>query len=163
MNPLVASSAIAFYIHLVRGLDTQTITKEENDMANNKTVVDYFKKVTLALEAGSDPEHMNLTNGPFQHTFVFGVAADGITLFEKALFARAIGDQQTFDIKGENACEILGYLRTPLMDQLPVPPPFFLKARIVDIDQAENREVVQAMAAAINDCGDSGDCGCGCG
>ena len=131
-------------------------------MGNNKIVVDYLKKVTIELEAGSKSDHMNLTNAPFQHTFVFGVASDGITLFEKAFFAGTVGDQQTFEIKGENACDILGHLRTSLLSQLPVSPPFFLKARITNIVQAENREVIQAMAATLNDCGDNCDCGCGC-
>ena len=126
-------------------------------------VVDYLKKVTLEVEAGAGPNDMNLTNGPLQHTFVFGIGADGITPFEKVLFPGGIGDEQTFEIQKENACDLLGHLRIDLMGQLPSPPPFFLKACITHIVQAENREVVKAMAASISECGDDCDCGCGCG
>lgn len=132
-------------------------------MKDKKSVVDYLKKVTLELEAGSGPDRMDLTDSPLQHTFVFGVASDGITPFEKAIFSGAVGDERTFDIQGPNACETLGHLKAPLLDQLSVSPPFFLKARIAQITPAEDREVVQAMAAAVNDCGDGCDCGCGCG
>ena len=126
-------------------------------------VVDYLKKVTLELEAGTGPDDMNLTNGPMQNTFVFGVASDGITPFEKVLFSGNIGDEQTVEIRKENACDLLGHLRVDLLGQLPSAPPFFLKARITHIVQAESREVVKAMAAALSDCGADCDCGCGCG
>ena len=132
-------------------------------MSNDKIVVDHLKKVTLELEAGSGPDRMDHTDSPLQHTFVFGVASDGITPFEKAFFSCAVGDERTFDIQGQNSCDTLGHLRVPLLAQLPVSPPFFLKARIAHITQAENREVVQAMAATLNDCGGDCDCGCGCG
>ena len=131
-------------------------------MGTVKSHIDYLNKVTLDLEAGSRPDDMDLTKNPVQYSFVFGVAANGITPFEKALFAGAVGDAQTFAIQADNACDILGHLRSPLLSQLSVSVPFFLKARISHISQAENREVVQAMAATLADCGDGCDCGCGC-
>jgi len=132
-------------------------------MKDKKSVVDYLKKVTLELEAGTGPDRMNLTDSPLQHAFVFGVAHNGITPFEKAFFSRTVGDEHIFDIQGQNACDTPGHLTSPLLAQLPVSPPFFLKARITHVAQADNREVIQAMAATLNDCGDGCDCGCGCG
>jgi hypothetical protein len=143
-------------------VDTQPIVTKGNGMDNTKMVVDYLKKVTLELEAGSQPDDTDLTNGPVKHTFVYGVASDGITPFERAFFLGAEGDSHTFDIQGENARNTLGHLRSALLGQLPVSPPFFLKARITQIAQAGNREVVRAIAATINDCSNGGDCGCGC-
>lgn len=131
-------------------------------MKDENPVVDHLKKVTLALEAGSRPDRMDLTDIPLRQTFIFGVASGGITPFEKALFAHTVGDEETFDIQGHNAFETLGHLTAPLLAQLPVSPPFFLKARITGIAQAANREVIQAMAATLNDCGEGCDCGCGC-
>ncbi len=40
-------------------------------MGDNKTVVDYLKKVTLELETGSRQADLHLTNNPLQVTFVF--------------------------------------------------------------------------------------------
>ena len=160
LHSRLASTSIALYIRPFR-FNTQTFITNGNVMDGNKSVVDYLKKVTLELEAGSGPGDMNLTNGPLQRTFVFGVASDGISLFEKALFAGEVGDERTFKIQGDSARETLGHLRSVLIGQLSVSPPFFLKARITQIVQAENREVIQAMAATLNDC--SGDCDCGCG
>ena len=132
-------------------------------MDTDRKAVDYLTKVTLDLEAGSQADHMDLTNSPVQYTFVFGVAAHGITAFEKALYDGTVGDEQIFEIKKENAYDILGYLRFPLLNLLSAPLPYFLKARISHIAQAESREVVAAMAATVNECGDDCDCGCGCG
>ena len=154
---------LRFIFILCSDFNTQTIITKGNVMDNNKTVVDYLKKVTLELEAGSGPGDMNLTNGSLEHTFVFGVASDGITPFEKAFFGGVVGDERTFEIQGPDACETLGHLRSALLGQLPVSPPFFLKARITQIVPAGNREVVRAIAATINDCGEGGDCDCGCG
>lgn len=131
-------------------------------MDDNRTVVDYLKKVTLALEAGSEPDQMNITNGPLAHTFIFGVSAGGINPFEKAFFANAVGDMQTFNMRPENIGDILGHLKCALLKRLPASPPFFLKARITHIAQPENREVIQAIAASIEGCGTGCDCGCGC-
>jgi len=131
-------------------------------MKDDNAVVDYLKKVTLELEAGTGPDRMDLTQSPLQHAFVFGVASNGITPFEKAFFSCTVGEEQIFDIKGQNACDTLGHLTSSLLTQLPVSPPFFLKARIAHVAQADNREVIQAMAATLNGCGDGCDCGCGC-
>ena len=131
-------------------------------MGAPKKSVDYLTKVTVSLEAGSGPDNMDLTRDPVQHTFVFGVAAHGITPFEKALFEGGVDDERTFPIQKDQACDILGHLGPPLLSRLSAPLPFFLKARITHIAQADDREVIQAMAATLNACGDGCDCGCGC-
>ena len=132
-------------------------------MKAENPVVDYLKKVTLELEAGSEPDRMDLTCDPIRQSFIIGVASHGITPFEKALFSRSVGESQTFEITPENACEILGHLRSSLLRQLSALPRFYLKARITHITQPENREVVQAITASLHECGDGCDCGCGCG
>ena len=132
-------------------------------MSDTEIVVDYLKKVTLALEAGTLSDDMDLTTIPIRFTFIFGVATDGINLFEKALHAGAVDDERVIDIQPGTSNEILGHLKKDMLSLLPAPPPFFLKARITHIVQAENREVIQAMATSVSDCSGGGDCDCGCG
>lgn len=132
-------------------------------MSDTEIVVDYLKKVTLALEAGTLSDDMDLTTIPIRFTFIFGVATDGINLFEKALHAGAVDDERFIEIQPGTSNEILGHLKKDILSLLPAPPPFFLKARITHIVQAENREVIQAMATSVSDCSGGGDCDCGCG
>ena len=132
-------------------------------MSDTEIVVDSLKKVTLDLEAGTISDDMNLTTIPIRFTFIFGVAADGINLFEKTLHAGAVGDERFIEIQPGTSSEILGHLKKDMLSRLPAPPPFFLKARITHIVQAENREVIQAMATSVSDCSGGGDCDCGCG
>ena len=132
-------------------------------MSDTEIVVDYLKKVTLALEAGTVSDDMDLTTIPIRFTFIFGVATDGINLFEKALHAGAVDDERFIEIQPGTSNEILGHLKKDILSLLPAPPPFFLKARIIHIVQAENREVIQAMATSVSDCSGGGDCDCGCG
>ena len=132
-------------------------------MSDTEIVVDYLKKVTLALEAGTLSDDMDLTTIPIRFTFIFGVATDGINLFEKALHAGAVDDERVIDIQPGTSNEILGHLKKDMLSLLPAPPPFFLKVRITHIVQAENREVIQAMATSVSDCSGGGDCDCGCG
>jgi len=132
-------------------------------MSDTEIVVDYLKKVTLALEAGTVSDDMDLTTIPIRFTFIFGVATDGINLFEKALHAGAVDDERVIDIQPGTSNEILGHLKKDMLSLLPAPPPFFLKVRITHIVQAENREVIQAMATSVSDCSGGGDCDCGCG
>ena len=128
----------------------------------NKTdiVVDYLSKVHMELECGVAPDHMDLTAEPLACHFIYGVASEGITAFEKQLFAKPIGYETTIHLRRETAREALGHLQKPLFDILPAATDFFLKVRITGVEAADNREVIQAIAAgtSAHDC----DCGCGC-
>ena len=132
-------------------------------MTDTGIAVDYLKKVTLELEAGTLSDNMNLTNSTIPFTFIFGIASDGISLIEKALHTGTVGDERIIELQPETSSEILGHLKKDILSLLPAPPPYFLKARITHIMQAENREVIQAMATFVSDCNSGGDCDCGCG
>lgn len=129
-------------------------------MHKTDTVVDYLNKIHIELESGSSPGNMGLTPEPVAYRFIYGVASEGITAFEKQLFAKPVGYETTIHIREQTVREALGHLRQPLLDLLPAAPSFFMQVRITGVEPADNREVIQAIAAGASSQGC--DCGCGC-
>lgn len=127
-------------------------------MNSNTGVIGFMKKITVSLEAGTSPDNMDISKHPFSFEFIYGVGAEGVCLFEKALYAKRSGENILFQVDPHQAGEVFGHLRQPLNSFLSMATPFYLKATITAIETADNREIVQAIAKG----GGSGDCGCGC-
>jgi hypothetical protein len=128
-------------------------------MYKNTDVIGYMKKITVALEAGTSPDNMDLSENPFSFQFIYGVGAEGICLFEKALFEKRSGEETLLRVDPHQTGEVLGHLKQSLMTFLPMAASFYLKSTITAIETADNREIVQAIAKGSG----SSDCGCGCG
>ena len=125
---------------------------------NNK--VDYLKKITVSLEMGTSEKDMDLSSAPGEIQFFDGVGAQGICLFEKALFGKQLGETIVLKVNNSNLNDLFGHLLPTLSSILPQKSDYFLKSSIVSVDSAENREIVQAIADGTGSCGC--DCGCGC-
>jgi hypothetical protein len=128
-------------------------------MNNEQFEVSYMKKISLSIEAGTSEKNMDLTEKPFDLNFIFGVGADGITLFEKALFGKCTGDEIIVEIIPHQINDMLGHLKQAVQNLLPMKTPCFLKACIVSVDTPDQREIVRAIADGVV----SGGCDCGCG
>ena len=122
--------------------------------------VDYLKKITVSLEMGTSEKDMDLSPAPSEFQFIYNVGAQGICLFEKALFGKHLGETIVLKVNNSNLKELFGHLLPKLSSILPQKSDYFLKSSIVSVDLAENREVVQAIADGTGSC--SCDCGCGC-
>lgn len=125
-------------------------------MPNASPTVDNLMKVSLNVSTGNAASNDD-TAIPF--SFIYGVGTSGITPFEKALFAKGIGDHIQFDLASSGYCETLGHLEEPLRQQTGITSPVSLQVTITDVVRSSDREVVKAMAAG----GSCSDCGCGCG
>lgn len=134
-------------------------------MANTPIEVGYMKKIGLAVAADPSKLDLNLDADPLQVKFIYGVGTEGLSLFEKVLFGKHPGDEIELEVNSFRINEALGHLKPVLRSCLPGTPSFFIKARVLSVETASNREVVQAIAAnvAVDSCGCGGDCGCGCG
>jgi hypothetical protein len=120
--------------------------------------VDYLTKIILEIRSGTSPDEMDLCAEPQELEFIYGVAAEGITHFEKALFSKSAGEEICYHVETQTAATNLGHLRQMILDRIPGAPEFYLKVRIADVSSADQREVVRAIAA-----GTAGGCDCGCG
>jgi hypothetical protein len=126
--------------------------------------VDHLTKVQLTLAAGQTSEEMDLIAQPIPWSFVTGASAEGLAPFEMACQGRSSGDEVCVEIPARQAQKIFEHLRPPILSRLPEDQSIFVKAVVTKVEAASSREVVRAMAEAVDNgaggCG--GSCGCGC-
>ena len=127
-----------------------------------------LKKITLTFEAGTTADIMDLLPQYPKFEFIFGLAPEGMTPFEYELVDRTEGEEILVQIDKEKYYRFFEHLSPPIMDLFDGRDAVHLKVKIVDIANADAREIVKAMAemahrsegaCADGDC----DCGCGCG
>ena len=113
-------------------------------------------RVTLQIEAGRTESEMDITPMPVEYTFIYGLGAGGLTGFEFALAELQQGDSIQLHIQTHEIDKYFEHIQLPVFRSVLKLPFFYLKALIKDIQKAEPREVIKAMAAITA-------CGCGCG
>ena len=103
-------------------------------------------KIHLLLEAGTGPETMNVTDGPQDFQFIFGLGTSGLTPFEFHLADNKEEEMITFEIKVKEMNEIFQHL-SPLLLKIPDKEEFlFLKIKILEVTKADPKEVIKTMA-----------------
>lgn len=125
-----------------------------------------LKKVGLAIKAGNGPEKYNLTPSPMAFEFLYGIGSDGLTPFEVMLGGKAEGDTLTLAVSADDAPQFFGHFLLSLRQGLGLhllPAELCLDLKVTAVSDAENREMVQALARAAGHGGCGGSCGCGCG
>lgn len=130
-----------------------------------KTSIQPLKKAILSLMAGSEPGKFNLTASPVSFEFIHGVSSDGLCPFEAALLDKGKGDNLLVSVSTGEAHEFFGHLYHALWQKLGLqmrPETIFLEIEISAVGNADDREVVQAVAKALAHGGCGGSCGCGC-
>jgi hypothetical protein len=132
----------------------------ENSMAT--PAIDYLKKITLSVTAGTSPQTSDITDQPRTFSFIFGLSPDGLTPFEFALTDKTSGDEVCLQLKSEDLNRIFRHINPPCMRDFVDNAKIFLTAHITAVEPAESREVIRAMAA-MAECESGCDCGCGCG
>ena len=127
------------------------------------TKVENLKKITLSFRAGTSPDEMDLTPKYPEYNFIFGLAPEGMTLFEYNLVEKVEGDEVLLHLKKDSFSKFFEHLNPPIGDLLDGREEIYLKAKIQAISAAENREIVKALADMTAHGGGGCDCGCGCG
>jgi hypothetical protein len=130
------------------------------------TTVQPLKKVTLSLSAGDGPGKFAPAAPPAPLEFIFGAASDGLCPFETALAGRHEGANLAVSVKSSAAHQYFGHIFHVLGDKLGdrmADDPICLEITVIAITDADDREVVRAVAQALTHGGCGGSCGCGCG
>ena len=130
----------------------------EDLMSELKGKVEGLKKVSVLLEAGTRKETMDLMPEPVAFEWIAGIDVEGFTPFEYALLEKQVGDTLELEMAGWRIEEMFGRLAVPLPKTAKSLDRFFLRVTVQGVDAADQKEVVQAMAGMVGDCG--GDC-CG--
>ena len=128
-------------------------------MSQQNRKVEGLKKVTLLLEAGTHEKRMDLTPEPVSFELVMGVGPEGYTTFEYELLGKKVGDILHFELQGWRFDEMFGRLAIPLPEKVRAMDVFFMKVTVYSIEDAEQTELVRAMAGRVGDCGGGGCCG----
>lgn len=129
-------------------------------MQEKRYKVEPMKKICLRYTAGTSEGADDLVSPAEAFEFVYGIAPDGLTPFEYALADKYPGDRIQYRVERERIIETFGHLLSN-MGKIPAHQDrFYLNIEVADIQETNQREMIQAMAAATA-CG--GDCGCGCG
>lgn len=129
-------------------------------MNKHNEKIENLKKITLSVEAGATPNSMNLTSQSFQSEFIFGLGTDGLVPFEYELSDKTEGDEILLHLKQEKIHEMFQHINMPFPRFSEHPDSFYLKVQVVKVVQADDREIVRALAE-IASCG-SHCCGDGC-
>jgi hypothetical protein len=122
-----------------------------------------LRKITLTFQAGTTSDNMDL---PLKHPeieFIFGLAPEGMTPFEYELVDKTEGEEILLHLKKDDCNEFFEHLSSLFWDLFKERDELYLKAKIAAVADAENREIVRAMADRAAHGGGGCDCGCGCG
>ena len=122
--------------------------------------VENLKKITLSFQAGNSPNSMDLSPKCPDFAFIFGLGPEGMTPFEYELVDKTEGEEVMVNLSKKTFGKFFEHLNPPLMDLFEDRDNVNLKAKIVSVAAADNREVVKAIAN-VAAYGESG-CDCGC-
>jgi hypothetical protein len=122
-------------------------------MNDNKKKIRNLEKVHLSIETGRTPDSMDLTPRPIPFNFIFGVGTNGLTPFEYELTERTVGETLVLSMTMEKIPELFGHLSFHFPPLPEISEPFYLKIRLLEVSQADQREVIKSMAETTG-CGD---------
>ncbi len=128
-------------------------------MNENKTKIENLTKVTLGIEAGTSSDNNALMPKSFPFEFIFGLGKEGLTPFECELADKAEGDEIFLNLTHAHLPKTFEHICFPFHQLSGQADVSFLKARVLKVIPAENREVIKALAQMAA-C-DHGDGGCG--
>ena len=128
-------------------------------METENLKIDNLLKVTAILEAGTARDPFEAVADPKKIDFIYGVAACGITPFEKSLYQKQAGDKVLVPVDLQKAGEFFGPFSTDILNWLPERCELFFKVGIEAVAKPGDSEVVKALASG-GGCGNDCDCGC---
>jgi hypothetical protein len=111
-------------------------------MVGEEESIGYLHRVTLEMDWG---------DGKVPFDFIFGIGAEGLSPFERELSGKEIGFEREFSLTRNELSGLFDHLMPPLFLH-DIPQAFTLKIRVVHVAQADQREIIKAMAEASS-CG----------
>ena len=124
-------------------------------MATEMDIVEGLRKISVSMAAATSPDRNKSEAERKTAQFIFGIGTDGLSPLEAKLAGKRIGDTVVLSLERSQVPAAAGHLCQHLPTVPPGEGPIYLHVRIEDVQPAENREIVKAMAAATG-------CGGGC-
>ncbi len=129
------------------------------------TTIQPLKKVRLAIQAGNEPGKHSLVATPMIFEFIYGIGAEGLEPFEVTLGDKCVGEIVVLTLAADEAPQFFGHYFGSIRQLLGLhllPPHLSLHMTVTLVADADNREVVQALAKSTGHGGCGGSCDCGC-
>ncbi|MBU0994295.1 MAG: hypothetical protein KJ737_17530 [Proteobacteria bacterium] len=123
--------------------------------------INNLMKVGLDVWKGSSVDNIDLDATPVQINFIFGIGSSGLSGIEYALFGKKIGEQVAVQVNPSNFHDMFSHLACQFHDITGHQNAVCLAITVTQISQADNHEIVKAMAGVDSSCGGGCDCGCG--
>jgi hypothetical protein len=118
-----------------------------------------LKKVSLKITSCGGSGDNQARPKEIDFDFVYGIATEGFTAFEKALSDKIPGDTIHLHVEPSQMHLYFEYLAGPLMDAIGAEPPFDLDIQVAAVAPVSDRELVRALVKKTESAG----CGCSCG
>ena len=116
--------------------------------------IEHLKKITLSVEAGTAPDSMDLTPQSSQFEFIYGLGTSGLTPFEIQLADKTVGEEIQLHMSREEIPLVFQHLVHFSLNLPEDADSFYLKLKIKSVLQADQREVIKALAEMAS-CGDN--------
>jgi hypothetical protein len=137
-----------------------TINKGDPVMAQTieqKSPIQALKKVTLLVNAGTQPDGNDLNPKSSTFQVIFGLGIEGLTPFEFLLSNQSEGDTFSLKLHPNDVCKTFQHITLPAFDFPESTESVFYKFQVIKVEDASSREVIKAMAE-LSSC--SGSCEC---
>ena len=112
--------------------------------------IEILKKITLSVEAGTAPDSMDLTLQSSQFEFIYGLGTSGLTPFEIQLADKTVGEEIQLHMSREEIPQVSQHLVFLSLNLPEHADSFYLKLKIKSVLQADQREVIKALAEIAN-------------
>ncbi len=124
-----------------------------------KSPIQALKKVTLLVNAGTQPDGNDLNPKSSTFEFIFGLGIEGLTPFEFLLSKQSEGDTFSLKVHPHDVCKTFQHITLPSFDFPESIESVFFKFQVIKVEDANSRELIKAMAE-LSSCGGSCEC-CG--
>jgi len=118
----------------------------------NESKVDALKKIELTFEVGSARASSDVTGGPREFAFIFGIGTEGLSPFEFYLSDKHAGEKVSLEMDPLEIPATFQHIAIPLPRIPENPGLVYFTFEITSVAAADNREVIGAMAQ-ISECG----------
>jgi hypothetical protein len=124
----------------------------------NESKVGALKKVELTFEVGTARESSDVTGGPREFSFIFGIGTEGLSPFEFYLSNKHTGEKVSLEMDPVDIPATFQHIAIPLPQIPGTIRLVYFTFEIKSVAAADNREIIGAMAQ-ISECG-SHCCNC---
>jgi hypothetical protein len=132
------------------GRSGEGFSERRQSMQEKDKEVLYLKKISLCLEAGTHAEMMDFTREPVSCNIIYGIGMQGLSPFEFALAGKRAGDILNLHLRGEEIPTFFQHLFIPQLAILEGMNTFYLRVRVVDVSEPDEREIIKEMAEAAS-------------